>query len=106
MNYGRAIRICRAAFGMKQTELAARLKIGPSQLSLIEAGKRQPSHEAIEDLCRALGIPRSLLSILAYDTEELEREDDQFVEQLASKLLSLFAEADRQQNLPFRKKNE
>lgn len=106
MNYGRAIRICRAAFGIQQAELAARIKIGPSQLSLIEAGKRRPSHEAIEDICRALGIPRSLLSLLAYEPEELEREDDEIVAQLASKLLSLFAEADRQQKIPFRKKDK
>lgn len=101
MNYGKAVRICRAAFGLTQAELAARLKIGPSQVSLIESGKRQPSSRTIEDLSKALGIPRSLLTLLASGPEELAREDEQIVGHLARKLVDLLAEADLQKQLSF-----
>jgi transcriptional regulator with XRE-family HTH domain len=104
MNYGKAFRICRAALGLKQSELAAQLDIGPSQLSLIESGKRQPSHKTIDDLCKTIGIPRSLLLLLASEPDDLKQEDPGVVKELAANLLKLFVEADEQQVLPFRKK--
>lgn len=101
MNYGKAMRICRAAFGLSQAELAARLSIGPSQVSLIEAGKRQPSPRTLEELTRALGIPRSLLTLLASGPDELAREDEEIVDHLARKLVRMLAEADVQRELSF-----
>lgn len=107
MDYGKAVRICRAAFGLTQAELAARLKavdsksIGASQLSLIESGKRQPSSRAVENLSAALGVPRSLMMLLASEPDELSREDEEIVSHLAKKLLYLLAEASVQQELSF-----
>ena len=56
MKYGKAIRICRAAKGLSQKELAAKAGIGSSHVSLIEAGKRSPSLATVEKLCDALKI--------------------------------------------------
>lgn len=99
MDYGKAVRICRAAFDLTQEELAARVRIGASQISLIESGKRQPSTRTIADLSRALGIPRSLLELLAAGPEELAEEDEEIVDRLARKLVHLLAKADLQQEL-------
>ena len=54
MNYGRAIRIARTAFGLTQGELAARVSVGASHLSLIESGKRQPSLKVLNEIAAAL----------------------------------------------------
>ena len=56
-NYAKAFRIVRAAFGLRQSELAARVPITASQLSLIEAGKRQPSLRVVEGLAAAVALP-------------------------------------------------
>lgn len=107
MNYGKAIRVCRAAFGLRQAELAARLSIGPSQLSLIEAGKRKPSVQTIEEICRALKIPQPLLLLLASKPEDLQGQADDTLALLSRSLLTLLmsatAEDSRQQRLPLRK---
>lgn len=105
MDYAKAIRICRAAFGLRQSELAARLGIGPSHLSLIESGKRRPSLETIEDIAVALAIPKPLLMLLASEPQDLKTVHEQDLSRLASSLLRLLVEASaEQQVLPLGKK--
>lgn len=107
MNYGKAIRVCRAAFGLRQAELAAHLSIGPSQLSLIESGRRKPSVRTIEEICRALQVPQPLLLLLASSPEDLEHQTDDTLALLGQSLLTLLVSATeedaRQQRLPLRK---
>jgi len=104
MDYGRAFRIIRAAFGLRQAELSELLQIGPSQLSMIESGKRQPSLAAIDDLAKALRIPRPLISLLASEPEDLEEQNGRDLESLARSLLTLLVSASKtapQPTLPF-----
>lgn len=104
MDYAKAIRICRAAFGLKQSELARCLKIGPSHLSLIESGKRQPSLETIEEIAHALHIPKHLLMLLASEPEDLTTTSEEDLNLVSRSLLNMLVEAsDRQQILPFGK---
>jgi transcriptional regulator with XRE-family HTH domain len=70
MNFGRAIRLCRAAFNLSQAELAERAGVTASYLSLLESGQRQPSVGTIKKLCKALGVPVDLLMLLAAGREE------------------------------------
>jgi transcriptional regulator with XRE-family HTH domain len=74
-DYAKAFRICRAAFGLRQSELADRMPITASQLSLIEAGKRQPSIGVVEALGKALGVPTALIVLLASKPNEAQNED-------------------------------
>lgn len=97
MNYAKAFRILRAAFGLRQTELAHRINISPSQLSLIEAGKRQPSLKTIDALARALGIPQALITVLATAADDLESQPDQDVSELGKILLRLLVSASQEQ---------
>ena len=110
MDYSKAFRIIRAAFGLRQLELARRLSIGPSQLSLIESGKRQPSLKTIEDLARALRIPNALVVLLASEPGELENQGDLDLTDLSRALLRLLVWADNEPSsqgpLPFRRAKE
>jgi transcriptional regulator with XRE-family HTH domain len=92
-NYGKAFRIIRAAFGLKQSELAERMPITASQLSLIEAGKRQPSLKVVNALATAVGVPAALISLLASAPRDLESRFDNDISDLARALLRLLVTA-------------
>ena len=92
-NYGKAFRIIRAAFGLKQSELAERMPITASQLSLIEAGKRQPSLRVVNALAAAVGVPAALVSLLASTPQDFESKSDDDLSDLARALLRLLVAA-------------
>ena len=101
MNYGRANRIVRTAYGLKQSALAERLSIGTSQLSLIEAGKRQPSVRVLGEIARAMDVPMHLLTLLASRPEDLaDPADPKQVAQLSEALLRLLVRVGEQGTLP------
>lgn len=64
-DYGFAFRVFRAARDWSQGDVAKRLKVGRSMLSLIESGKRQPSAATIDGAARSFGVPPSLFVALA-----------------------------------------
>jgi transcriptional regulator with XRE-family HTH domain len=92
-DFAKAFRIIRAAFGLTQSELAARMPITASQLSLIEAGKRQPSLRVVNGLAAAVGIPAVLISLLASPAEEMNLQPDSEISGLANTLLRLLVTA-------------
>ena len=102
-NYAKAFRIIRAAFGLKQSELADRMVISASQLSLIEAGKRQPSLRVVNALARAVGVPAALVSLLASSEEDVDERASGDISDLARALLRLLVSAKEplQQSLTF-----
>lgn len=92
-DYGKSFRIIRAAFGLRQSELAARMRISASQLSLIEAGKRQPSLRVVKALADAVGIPTTLIMLLASSADEVETRSDAHIADLSRALLRLLVTA-------------
>jgi XRE family transcriptional regulator, fatty acid utilization regulator len=92
-DYAKAFRIIRAAFGLKQSDLAARMPITASQLSLIEAGKRQPSLRVVNALASAVGIPAALVSVLAASSDSIKSKPDAEISDLARALLRLLVSA-------------
>lgn len=92
-NYAKAFRIIRAAFGLKQAELAERMPVTASQLSLIESGKRQPSLRVVDSFATAVGIPSALVSLLASSPDEIEKTADADISDLARALLRLLVAA-------------
>lgn len=93
MNFSRALRLSRAAFGLSQAEFAKRLAISPSYLSLIEAGKRRPPQDLLMKLSDALKLPPHLVLLLAAlpaDARETSHDE------LAKALLALLAATDSQ----------
>lgn len=92
-DYAKAFRIIRAAFGLRQSELAERMPITASQLSLIEAGKRQPSLRVVDALAQAVEIPPALISLLASASEDVESKPNEDISDLARVLLRLLVSA-------------
>src|SRR3989442_2807973 len=103
-DYAKAFRIIRAAFGLRQSDLAERMPISASQLSLIEAGKRQPSLRVVNGLASAVGVPAALISLLASAPSEVESKSDAHISDLARALLRLLVSAKEgpQHSLKFR----
>jgi transcriptional regulator with XRE-family HTH domain len=101
-NYAKAFRIVRAAFGLRQSELAERMPITASQLSLIEAGKRQPSLRVVEGLAKAVGVPSALISLLASSPEEVASKSDEDISDLARALLRLLVLAKEEPQRSFK----
>jgi len=92
-DYAKAFRIVRAAFGLRQADLAERMPITASQLSLIEAGKRQPSLRVVDALARAVGVPAALVTLLASPAAEVESQSDSEISDLARALLRVLISA-------------
>jgi transcriptional regulator with XRE-family HTH domain len=88
-DYARAFRIIRAAFGLKQSELAARMTISVSQLSLIEAAKRNATPKVIAALAKATKVPIELVEVLAASREEVGGKSSREIAQTAQVLLKL-----------------
>jgi XRE family transcriptional regulator, fatty acid utilization regulator len=99
-DYGRAFRIIRAAFGLRQSELAERMPVTASQLSLIESGKRQPSLRVVNGL--AVGVPTALISLLAASPNEVESKSSDEVSDLARALLRLLVSAKQEAQQPLK----
>jgi transcriptional regulator with XRE-family HTH domain len=89
VDYGKALRIARAASGIQQQELAQRAGLTPSYVSLVEMGKRNPSIGAINKLSRALEVPPHLLTLLATEPEDTDLVDAKELESLGESLVRL-----------------
>ena len=59
----RSMRDRREALGLSQTDLADKLGVTKTLLSLYESGKRVPTEEHVEELASALGMPSELLRL-------------------------------------------
>lgn len=94
-DYARAFRIIRAAFGLKQIELAARMAVSVSQLSLIEAGKRTATKSVIAALARATKMPVDLVELLAASPGETGGRSNREMAKAALILLKLLAPNER-----------
>jgi len=92
-DYAKAFRIIRAAFGLKQSDLAERMPVTASQLSLIESGKRQPSLKVVDALASAVGVPSPLVSLLASDSRDMDSQADTDISDLARALLRVLVAA-------------
>src|ERR1700730_96973 len=73
MNVGESIKSLREAAGLMQRELAEDVVISASVLSLVEAGKREPSIGVLRAIGRALEVPTSVLFAIALDDSEINR---------------------------------
>jgi transcriptional regulator with XRE-family HTH domain len=89
MNLGRSIKLCRTNLGLSQEELADRVGLSASYISLIEKGGRDPAVSTAEKIAAALGVPTSLLMFLAADPGELQGVPEEVRDKLASVTLRL-----------------
>lgn len=83
MTLGACIRLLRGSAGLKQHELAKRVGISASMLSLIETDKRDPTIADLRVISRELGVPANVLFAVALG------DDDDAKSEAANKLRSL-----------------
>lgn len=68
---------------MSQRELAERISIDASLVSMLESGKRKPSLDTLEKIAEALGIPFHLFTLLASEPADMKGADPAAVQRLA-----------------------
>jgi len=83
MDYSKAIRIARSLADMPQKELARRISIDASLISMIESGKRKPTRDVLERIADALDMPFHLLALLATEADDLGSNDSESLHRLA-----------------------
>lgn len=88
MNIGKAIKMCRVQRNLTQAELAKKVGLSDSYISLMEQGKRDPSMSTIESIADALHVPLFILVFLASDKVESEL-GEELTEKLSKMALTL-----------------
>jgi transcriptional regulator with XRE-family HTH domain len=83
MNIARSIKTIRVERGVRQQELARRLKISAPYLSAIENGRRDPSIKLLKAICKELGISPSLLIWESVDIPDKLSSDDRRIWMMA-----------------------
>lgn len=94
MNYSKAIRTARALADMPQRELAEKVGIDASLISMLESGKRKPSLDTLERIAQALDIPFHLFTLLAAEREDIKSTDPDMLHKLAVGLSKLLLTGD------------
>jgi transcriptional regulator with XRE-family HTH domain len=94
MDYGKAIRIVRALADIPQRELARRMDVDPSLISMLEAGKRKPSREFLERFAAELGVPFHLLILLSSESGNAKTSNPEAIQRLALELAGLLFKKD------------
>jgi DNA-binding XRE family transcriptional regulator len=61
---GKAVRFLRETKDLSQRELAASSGIDPTEISRLEKGKSNPTHETLHRLAKGLGVPCSQILTL------------------------------------------
>jgi len=94
LDYARVFRITRVAKKLSQKDLADRLEVSPSYVSLLESGERTPSTAVLENLSKALGIPMSLLMLLAAGKSQLRGLSEEEAQVVGKTLLRFLLDDD------------
>lgn len=89
MNIGHALKLARSAKKLSLLELAKRAELSQSYLSMLEAGKRDPTLPTIEKIAGALGVPTPILLFLAADKGELTGLDDETLRRLSAAVMDV-----------------
>jgi transcriptional regulator with XRE-family HTH domain len=93
MNLAKAVRTARAARGLSQKQLAELSGLDPSYVSLLEAGKRNPSVSIVESIARAMGVPSAVLMLFGSEQSDLKYINKEDAQKLGGALLAALAEA-------------
>ena len=92
MQYGKAIRALRLLRGLSQKSLATLSARDASYISLVEAGRRQPSTQTLEAIADSLDVPLHLLMMLAAERKDLRGISQEEAATLGKLLLGILDE--------------
>jgi transcriptional regulator with XRE-family HTH domain len=86
--------VTRAIADVSQKELAEKIKVDPSLISLIESGRRKPSLTTAENIAQALNVPLHIFTLLAAEPEDLAGTQPEVVGDLGMALARLLFNSD------------
>jgi transcriptional regulator with XRE-family HTH domain len=73
MDIGAAIRVARTRRGLKQTDVASRMGVSATYISLLENNQRDPSIGLLKRLADVLYVPLPILFMIAEDMSNTEK---------------------------------
>lgn len=83
MSIGKTIKVLRVSSGIKQKELAARLRVTANYLSLVESDRRDPSVSLLRSVASELDVP---IGLFLWDTSatvaEFDRQERKIYEEI------------------------
>ncbi len=94
MKPGKAIRIVRTARRLSQKDLAEKVSIDQSHISLLERDLREPSLKVLEAISEALEVPVYLLVLLGSEQQDLRGISEVQAKAMGQELLRVLLEAE------------
>lgn len=95
MELGRAIKVMRTASGIKQKEIASRTGVTANYVSLVEAGKREPSISFLRQIAKVIGVPVGLFFLWEESSNEESPKRDPRVRVMLAELQAMYLFARR-----------
>lgn len=102
MKLGRAIKVMRTASGIKQKDIASEIGVTPNYVSLVEAGKREPSIAFLRQIAKVIGVPVGLFFLWAESADENAPKINPQLRVLLSELEAMYLFAKRRKASPER----
>lgn len=96
MNIGKGIKTLLKRQGITQKQLAEKVSLSETSLSLIIKDKTQPRKETIENIAKCLGVKAEVLFLLSLEKEDIPLEKRRYYDLLwpniENNLLNLFSD--------------
>jgi transcriptional regulator with XRE-family HTH domain len=92
MTLGESLKVIRARVGLRQGELANRVGISQSLLSLIENDRREPAVDLINRLCSVMGVPPQLVFLMTSTPTEGNERFKPLLDKLSLLMLDILQE--------------
>lgn len=92
MNIGAAIKICRTSKGLRLQDVANKMGISTSYLSLVEQNKREPNLDFLERAATSLEIPLSILIFIGNDNTKFKEISPELYEKISNIAYELIME--------------
>ncbi|MBA3829513.1 MAG: helix-turn-helix transcriptional regulator [Taibaiella sp.] len=99
MNIGFSIKTIRRQLGVTQHELAEKCHLSQTSLSQIETGIKRPTQKTLKKICTVLGIPESLVYILAIQDTDVPTSKRRIYDMLFPSIKSLALQIVGDENL-------
>lgn len=77
MNFGNVVKQCRESAGMNQKELAVKLKKSTTWICQIEKGRKTPSLDLLEEICKVCGVSLPVMMWFSVNEEDVPKEKRQ-----------------------------
>lgn len=86
MKINKTIKELRIQKGIKQGDLADRIGISQTSLSLIESGAKQPSQDTLKKVCDIFKIPQPFIYYLSLEESDIPENKRELFKNLEPKL--------------------